>query len=220
LARRFRRRRRGIWFPVLREFGTVPVTIDAERTVQAAPLIGGSVPYGTGYSGSALSGTSADLALAVGQAHILKRIVGSLHIGLKSFEFADVVSATVTCGIAVAQVDAQGVFQDLAGWDPELELGKQRRWLWVRQWKLTCPNPDPLKTPPYSWPQTNTEYGDIRSGPHIDWKGTAKVPWGSRLFLVYATQADFVDPEGAVNSEIWSEVQLRAYGYPNVRMNA
>jgi len=218
LARRFRRRRRGIWFPVLREFGEVIVPLSGVE-LAAAPLIGGTAPYSPALgAGSALSSTSGDLAVYTGQGHILKRIVGSVHIGLESKQFADVLGATVTVGIAVAQVDETGVFQNLTAWDPELEEGKTRRWLWVRQFKLSAPGSD-YTTNNYDWPHTNVEYGDIRSGPHVDWKGTAKVPWGSRLFIVYRTEADLVVSEGLRNSNIWSEVELRAYGYPNVRIS-
>lgn len=218
MARRFKRRRRGIWFPVLREFGELDVALSG-RTLIASPLIGGSAPYGTGLAGGALTSTSGDLSMALDQGHILKRVVGSVHLGLGSFSFYDVASATVSVGLVVAQTDETGAFQNLTAYDPELEESKQRRWLWIRTFKFTAPSTTPSDTN-YDWPHTNTEYGDIRSGPHLDWKGTAKIPWGSRLFIVYSTEADVVDPEGLVPGKVWTEVQLRAYGYPNVRLSS
>jgi len=200
------RKRRGVWFQVADIYGGLVSTYNQLETIEAAPmLLDEPVNDATGVS--ALGG----LALASHTGYYLRRIVGQIHITHQQNDAVDVVTTRVGAGIIVDRVGEGGALQNLTAWNPIAAHAKQKRWLWRREWMLANNTIQPGGNTT-DWPTSNVEYGDIRSGTQVDWKGFAKVGYEERLFLILYTRAWLILQDGSVDGAIYYTTNLRAYG--------
>lgn len=210
MAFRRRFRRRGIWLPVWDIFGSIDNQISGISLTQAEPILFGDDPVNR----STVSGTTGDWAAATHSGVIIKRIVGQLHVAPLSDSGTDDIITRVGAGLFVDRVGEGGALNNLTAWNVFNESSKQKRWLWQRSWFLANTDAQAAVSGTPVYPGSNAEYGDIRSGPHIDWKGSAKISYEERLFLVLTTVVWWNMAEPSINGATEYAAQLRAYGIP------
>lgn len=201
-----------MWLPVQDIYGTAPINVDPPGvSLTAEPLLLGTKPANSfaGISDSTVGG----FALSTHYGHVVKRIVGQIHIAVNQSAATDDIRTIVAAGICVDRVDETGALQNLTAWDPTTENSKQKRWLWLRSWILNNLENYTEATDAYPFPGANSDFSDIRSGNHVDWKGTAKVGYEERMFLIVKTFNETAVAEAATLGQAYYHAVLRAYGY-------
>jgi len=139
------------------------------------------------------SNTSSLRDLTEGQDWLLKRIVGNIFVAAGPDSApggstnADVWSSLmVTVGILVARSQDDNPdspdFTTNDEFDPMAVNNAMNPWVWRRTWWLGPPG-EASNTWQGVLPNTNTEYGDMRSGPHIDSKVSRRITKEHRLWL-------------------------------------
>lgn len=233
MARRFRRRNRGRWFPV--SVPAIGFTVNyvagaSAQTIDAVPLIGSSLDLPQTIN--TLSGTSpvSTLAAAIGpgSSYLVKRIVGDVDAALHQTQTEDS-HAWAAFAIWVDRVDDLGVLQNLNAWQFFNEvsgpvagagvISSLKRWLFRRAWHLgnsasTVANRDAV-FPPYSasW------YGSNQTGTHIDMKVKARVSPGERLFAGFFLRGGSGGVVSGTQSNCYFNYNLRLFAQPTTYDN-
>jgi len=164
------------------------------------------------------------LADSIGSEYALRRIVGKFCVGCSgTVPTPNSTSGKVTLGFFIARVDpanpdlplgAPGsVFtaaSDEIGFDafsPNALSTTRQPWIFRRSWLLGIPSSS-------IWPQTNTQYGSVMDGPHIDAKTRRRVKGDERLFaaISYAFFPPFIEPEGEGGLTFQWDMDLRFFG--------
>lgn len=216
MAFRRRRRQRVLWAPTFQPAVPFELAIDTASPTRAyLTIIEGDDPINTATSGLYPGTPNYWLGLALNQGYVVKRIVGKLHVateqdpGLPQFT-----AVSVKAGIFVERVDETGTIQTESAWDMFSEVSSQKRWLWRRSWILgnqaaTGVVDPPLLSSYFDYPSCNSEYGSIQDGPHIDWKGGARVAYEERLFLtVQAKRAGGTGETGAADVQYFPDLRV------------
>jgi len=216
----FRRRRRfnGQWFPTQTNTGDTLLLDQAEpgtHKLSVFQVLLGSEAINALTTGLSLS-TAGGLALATHHSYLIKRIVGQIFVGVQSVAGTpDTAIVNVGAGLFVERGDVGGTTL-VAGaydvkWDPlNFANSYASRFLWTRSWLLS-PGGDPVEG--FSqWPQTNAEYGDIRSGCHVDCKSKARIDYTSNLFLIYSAYIAGLDGPSEGNLTVDIANNLRVFG--------
>lgn len=216
MRRRFSRPgARGIWLPTesSRAESSALVTTAATgfaTSFAATPLIANDLdaPADPTTLASILGGTALDglLAVTTKQGYLHKRTVGQVFVGSEEAG-AGAQTRFAFFGIIVDRVDENGGLDNIAAWNPFSADSQQKRWLFKRYWQLEGSGAFGAAALMHS----NTQYGDIRSGPYVDCKSKARVGYGERLFVVYGVQ------NGASNSATNTRFTwfLRMFANPN-----
>lgn len=127
-----------------------------------------------------------------GNAWLLQRIVGKIHLGAYAAAAAGSAAAIwnnvyVTAGILVARAaDENQAVCDLSSFesDPQQVDNAANPWVWRRSWILGNPLGDNIR-----YPQTNTGmYGALGDGPHIDSKVKRFITREHRLWMVVSAR--------------------------------
>lgn len=193
MRRRFSRPgARGIWLPTesSRADSSALVTTGAvgfASAYSATPLIANDLdaPADPTTLASILGGTALDglLAVTTKQGYLHKRTVGQVFVEAEEAA-AGAQNRYAFFGIIVDRVDENGGLDNIAAWNPFSSDSQQKRWLFKRYWNLYGSGAFGQPAQQFS----NTQYGDVRSGPYIDCKSKARVGYGERLFVVYGAQ--------------------------------
>lgn len=156
----------------------------------------------------------------VGSEFICKRIVGSVFAAYNTPASSTPTSALVTCGIFVARADdlvpnlpagAATAAEVLSNFSPANLNNAREPWMWHRQWLLGNPNSTTAGTLPFrNAPITNMDYGELRSGPHVDCKSVRRVRQDERMWFAAATTNLIGD--GATAGDVTVQFHLRALG--------
>jgi len=215
----FRRNRRpgarGIWLPTESSRADSSALITTAATgfatsYAATPLIANDLdaPADPTTLASILGGSALDglLAVTTKQGYLHKRTVGQVFVSGEEAA-AGAQTRFAFFGIIVDRVDENGGLDNIAAWNPFSADSQQKRWLFKRYWEIA--GSGAFGAPSLGW--SNTQYGDMRSGPYIDCKSKARVGYGERLFLVYGAQ------NGASNSATSTRFTwfLRMFANPN-----
>jgi len=211
--RRFRRRFNGLW---LQTPGGIALTTgigaggDAP-TIVSTTLVDGNVPYNESTVPTA-SSNAGGIALQTRQGFQVKRIVGSVFIAGAESSLSSVATAIVTAGIFVERVDQDGTLQNFQAWNPCLQDSQQKRWLWQRSWLIGNAAYETGTDGSFDTPHSNAEYGDIRSGPHVDVKVGARVGYEEALFFCLSgfSVSDIGQLEGLFS--VTAFAKLRVFG--------
>lgn len=216
MARRFRRRGGGgIWFPTT-QIGLTELAVerDGASTFDSYPIVAGDQPI-TSTAESAT--TPGFLSAATHTGYSIKRIVGKVYVGAiqATSVTTDIILYGVRAAIFVDKVDAAGVPQNLAAWNSfGANVGaSQKRYLWKRQWVLKNDEITSVNGL-YDAPLSNTEYGSVHEGGHIDVKVGARVSFEERLFFFIEAFALWQLDLGENGGSIAYETDLRVYARP------
>ena len=229
------RRRRGTrsrWFPILGfdttgagavGLSTVDVrdlTVNADGTpniiiVPIIPDIDVPVEQPQGIGGEVRT-TLRDYV--EGQSCIIDRIVGTIQVAYAQFTAAEgTPEAIVAAGIAVVPVGDDGQGNPAVSafeLDPLRADNSAQPWLWRRVWVLGNKSSELGATAVFTGYPENNALGDIRSGPHIDTKGTKRaIRREERIFLIYSTQPVHPNNSGeAISGTATACADLRVLG--------
>lgn len=156
----------------------------------------------------------------IGSDYICKRIVGSIWAAYNTPVANTPASCIVTVGIFVARVDSAipilpigaAVPADLQENYSPLGMNNAREpWMFHRSWMLGQPNSTSVTLNPFrNAPITNADYGELRSGPHVDCKSARRIRGDERLFI--ACQATNIIGDGAATGDVIVQWSLRALG--------
>lgn len=214
---RRRRRNRSTWFPVVPtyvgegsgigytwfQYGQIlPATYAASQAI-ATPLVPDTTitPEQTDGQYSSLRD------FVEGQTWTCERVVGSIFCHCNNSTELGVGALICCAALAVLPIDvSDGSDPDVPellndDYQPLAAQNAYNPWLWRRTWLLG--NPGLADTQEFAFlPTSNTYYGDMRSGTHLDTKGTKRsIQREQRLFLV--TQIGSanlgVDPDNGTN---------------------
>lgn len=134
-----------------------------------------------------------------GSAYRLRRIVGKFFCSKEQVEEPDLttpIGVIVTAGFIVLRVDPNG--SPLAGlaafnqYSPATLDSERDPWIWRRSWILSSAGliaAGGVAGFNANYPITNTEYGSVSDGPHIDAKTARAVKDEERLFFVATSTA-------------------------------
>lgn len=165
-----------------------------------------------------------------GQDWALKRIVGKVHLGLRSGTPApaggaqwSTVQLTLGFFIGRAQDDSQGTpdFQDDEV-DPQNVDNVRQPWIWRRTWLLSDfsvaqPGGAAGLVLGNNFPATTAGYGDMASGPHIDSKVSRRIRREERLWMaasVVGADPNETQVSGGNDTQpiIFGQVDIRVLG--------
>lgn len=165
-----------------------------------------------------------------GQEYILKRIVGSIFLGVSTpGDSTDSWgSILVTAGFFVARADESDSTQvalDSESTDPLSVINAQNPWIWRRSWMLGNDPARVLQTPGSNpvWPQTNSAYGSMREGTHIDSKVARRVRREARLWFALSAigvDANGISQPGTDDTNINMALDIRILGAMRRAKNA
>lgn len=213
--RRFRRRNRGMWFPLDTGFGVTKTLVTTAATgfaqsVQAIPLIAGGLDQPPNVNVLAVATQAGGLALTLNSAYLTKRIVGSVF-AWSNEAGAGAQARYAFFGIIVDRVTSTGVLANAAAWNPFGEDSQQKRWLFRRVWRLQGSGAFGAE----ALMSSNSQCGSVKDGPSIDCKMKARVTYEERLFGIFAVQNEAAN--SATNTQFaWS---LRMFATPIQRDN-
>lgn len=201
-----KRRQRLTWFPTLGTNWLAGASELAgnyfEITVNPAGQQLGVFPVTFDSPQSEATGTKdTPLNSIVGSEYILKRIVGKVHLGIKTISAQDQFdSMLIAAGFFVARAA-----DDVGGSESDYPLGYagstglerndnfsplskrtiREPWIWRRTWilGLNGTTQTPAGTGTAAWPLSNAFYGGLGDGPHIDAKSARRVGNDDRLFF-------------------------------------
>lgn len=134
--------------------------------------------------------------------YIIKRIVGKLHVGHNNIANAPN-NALVTAGFFVARADDSTPVTPVGGpgalsqYAPNILNNIREPWMWRRTWMLTKSS----STNQPTYPTTNSSYGDIESGPHVDIAVGRRVGNDDRLWFALSAELLTPGPSGVGYSE-------------------
>jgi len=119
----------------------------------------------------------------------LRRIVGKCFFGIRGKAADNGDAATWLCAAAfiVLKVDSSGVPLDstLTAYDIFAVDNDDSPWIWKREWilqsSIDITDPSVHAT---QYPRSNTAYGSVQDGPHIDQKTARLIQQNERLFFV------------------------------------
>lgn len=235
--RRFRRKRRGTWFPVLGTAGPEGRPFDDDAALYAEitlPNNGNSQPFLSEltYDHYTDEGAQADginsksLADFQGSEYLLQRIVGKCHISLDQLGGQSTFAVAVVAGFFVAREalggeDVLSAIPHPIGADTDddktahygpMSVGNiQEPWIWRRTWILgNRARGSGVGTVTY--PTTTADYHSVSDGPHIDAKTRRRVHRESRLWFFLQARnlgANFADPFQSVDVSVPSHLKLR-----------
>lgn len=156
----------------------------------------------------------------IGSEYIIKRIVGSCFAAYNTPISQTPTSCIVTVGLFVARADdlvpslpaGTGTAADIkANFSPASLNNVREPWMWHRQWLLGNPNSTTVGTLPFrNAPITNMEYGELRSGPHVDCKSVRRIRQDERLWIAGSTTNLLGD--GAATGDVSIQFYARALG--------
>lgn len=228
MAYRRKRKSRGTWLPVIgsdRENDEdVVYKISPRRQVVTADWRGNVVTevidltydVPVGEDGDITTHTMADV---VGSEYFLKRIVGKVFVDIERDADNQLVrQVLVGCGFFVARAasDGNGPIDFETGSEQErfnnyspLAASTMREpWIWRRTWMLQDVGAPALGVPRV-YPQSNTYYGSVLDGPHIDAKTKRRIGNDDRLyFITSVTQWPNVVPDDGPYADYTVEVLL------------
>lgn len=224
----FRRKRRkfnGIWLPTAGIDGwslSIPEDGDFAGTPVSFNIVDGNIPWNenTTFAAGILGSSSfanypGGLAVASRMGFLSKRIVGQVFVSVPTKSTTTVATVLVAAGIFVDRADNDGNFQNIRAWNPLESATSQKRWLWQRSWMLQNPAYDSSTDGVPDYPHTNVEYGDIRSGCHIDVKTKARVAYEEQLrFTVQGIAVTQVGSPAEGSLQIEGHCHLRCFGVP------
>lgn len=206
--RRIRRKRKFTWLPILgtrqgdagEERSTlfnfaVDIATDGSSTVGLIPI---TYDIGQEFLGN-LNNPALNLNDILGEEYFIKRLVGKCFVQY-SFLFASPHPPVyVTAGFFIGRHDNTNVDVpvNFSGepqiYNPQDTLTVREPWIWRRAWMLgdqgTAPLgdlPGPLQST--AWPLSNSIYGSVLDGPHIDAKTARRVRAQERLFFAISAQ--------------------------------
>lgn len=177
--------------------------------------------------------TAPSLADWQGSAWRLRRCVGKLHLGTvdQTPPFSQGLAADIliTAGLIVLKVDEEtgeptrGV--DSNAYATDTTANNRDPWIWRRSWVLGTrlrladsgiPANFPAALTPVMerspFPATNSAYGSVHDGPHIDAKTNRRIADEERLFMVLTARlANFIGTN-TVNSQVVYTFDYRLLG--------
>jgi len=157
------------------EVDAVPLTWDGSRSSEAEQIAGGDFD------------SLADFVN--GNAYRLRRIVGKFFCSFGTIGTSNVQCAQVAAGLIVCRTDSNGnVVTDLNTTNPLAQDSADDPWIWRRTWLLSHPGYD-YNVPFARFPATNTAYGSVADGPHIDQKTARVIGPDERLVAMFAARA-------------------------------
>lgn len=204
MAYRRKRRSQGTWLPTLGEgvgeenTANIVTGLDSDFDVEDNGVLTTRIHELTMDQPREDIDVSTPLADIIGSEYFLKRIVGKLLVTM-----ADPAAATspfftqviVGAGFFVARAEAAevnfpigasiGSAADVNKNYSPLEANTMREpWIWRRVWILES-RPLGISETPH-WPRSNTQYGSVLDGPHIDAKTKRRITNDDRLWFAIA----------------------------------
>jgi len=130
----------------------------------------------------------------IGTDYVIKRIVGSCHVTTQNLNASQFKNVAVTAGFFVARADDAQVLLPVGASTTALAVSNydsnyvdtiREPWIWRRTWVLSNPavTTTAVEAAFGGFPQANSGYGDMRSGPHIDAKTGRRVRNDERLWF-------------------------------------
>jgi len=112
--------------------------------------------------------------------------------------------------VAFFGTDAQGVLN----FSPLSTEAIQEPWIWRRTWLLGNSSSTSGNGITKAWPTTNTGYGSVLDGPHIDAKTARRVKDGERLFACVAAKPWPINSTSDNAASITAYIDYRVLGAP------
>lgn len=221
MARRFRRRGpKPRW---MQTFGTIPtqldITLDGQSSIETSNILERDDLTST--NNTVNVGPALDQFSTI----VIKRIVGfwhaSLDIGQRTASGETYAPGNFSVcrwdwGIFVSQVDTSAGFgAALDLWDPAMDDKQRWRWLVRRHHLFANPFAIPIDENAFDFPSnTGLTFGQ-NQGPFFDWKGTAVIPYGHRLWIAQSAAVEWTiaSPTPGTISQIWGMRNIRVLGY-------
>jgi len=167
----------------------------------------------------------------IGNEYFLDRIVGKIH--LQTLAGDSLAPVLVGAGFFVAQADdvtksipigSATALEERSNYCPIEADTVREPWIWRRTWILGAQGNtfyeglavgDPIGTDTaFGWPNSNSQYGSVLDGPHIDAKTKRRVGQEDRLWFAVATS--YIP--GFVNPGLMEELQT-VIGYVDLRLH-
>lgn len=240
MARRFRRRPRVVWLyptgtpqdgiangfenPGLIVFQTAVTVGSGAQPTFEIPLVVDNDPERT-FAGAPLSVLQdAGLNQAIQYGYKIRRIVGHIHVTAQytNDQQTQLTGVAATAALMVRRVESDTGTAIAPGIDvhPALIQNFPDPWIWRRTWVLSGLPNENLKGNDnaiqiagdwHRFPEANSFYGDVRSGPHVDAKTSRIVGPEERLFLDLGIIGLPLDRDPGVQEEvrITSVIDLR-----------
>lgn len=203
---RKRRRNRSTWFPILGfdttlaeaaglstvDIRDMVVNVDGNPNIVIIPIIPDvDVPPEQSQAGGGGQVGTTLRDFVEGQSCTIDRIVGTIQAGYNTISTSgEVTQGILGVGIAVVPTADDGTGNPAVNaneLDPLRADNSAQPWMWRRVWVLETPSSSFFQS---RFPTNNASFSDMRSGPHIDTKGTRRViRREERIFLIYSTQA-------------------------------
>lgn len=167
------------------------------------------------------------LADYIGSEYFLKRIVGKIHLlATRDSDDGDY-DVLVCAGFFVARCDEGGnapigytggsATAQFNDYNPLAQKTAREPWIWRRSWMLgdRPVNNTSVNASYEAFPRTNSSYGSIQDGPHIDAKTRRRVSSDDRLFFTLAAVPFPIRPYqeyGLANITINGWLDYRLFG--------
>lgn len=239
MARRIRRRPRVVWLPPAPDFalgtGGVATTQDQSGfkifvlnlTGAVGATITGICPVVADKAsiavGSPIAGTTFNPSLSdmFNSGYRLRRVVGKIfaqHDQPQAPATNSNISSIATAGLIVLRVNEDSgaplATANPFAYNPQLIKQWSDPWIWRRSWILGDVNAAVSSTGIYNatWPETNSAYGSVADGPHVDAKTARIIGPEERLFLVVSATTHAINGTGAAGGNVIITADLRALG--------
>lgn len=163
------------------------------------------------------------LSDAIGQEWFLRRIVGKCFVAASGTEGAGAANAfKITAGFLVARAGSvngdipigasatwnagvDGIVHNAYG--PQASQTQREPWIWRRTWILGNPS---ISSP---FPPSNTEYGSVMDGAHIDAKTLRRISNDDRLwFAIECSSWPYGDIPGHGEGQVAGHLDVRLLG--------
>lgn len=219
---RRRRRNRGTWFPVLgteiseSETGTATFLTYTQNTSTVVGSGGFSGPDPTALvNDETLNNQAAGVSLrdaVEGNAWLCQRVVGSIFCRVHNpsqGSFAGDFLCAAALAVLPTDDESGAIALDSEEYSPFRAENSANPWLWRRVWALT--DPGIAAIPQGAYPSSNAHYGDMRSGPFLDTKGSKRIiQREQRLFII--TEIVPLEMDESFPGEIEWTYDLRVFG--------
>jgi len=235
MAFRRRRRRAGMWLPVLgHNLVEDPAELfecSFERNLTVGPLATDITTEEVGvtfdFPGNAFAGSTPSLADFTQSGYSLRRIVGKVSLSHSTFGFNETPALArpnavrVVCYWIIRRVDELG--NSLAGANElagNLRENIQDPYIWRSTWNLglgflgSAPSTQGPAEAVANFPGNNCFDGGQKNGPFFDAKTRRTVKDEERLFFGVTTKAMPLDVDYGIASELYCHVDFRIFAFP------
>lgn len=175
------------------------------------PLVS-DIPTGEAQFAGLATNTLSDI---YGSSYRLRRVVGKIFISCPQTQGTAqgvIPRYFVTAGIIVLRVQPDGTpLQSVpGGYSPSIITSWADPWIWRRSWILDNGVEAGAVDLKSIYPETNTQYGSVMDGPHVDQRTARVVDEEERLFLVVGvTNVIVANAGGTAQSEVRVTGELR-----------